>query len=83
MDRVAGAGVGGGEGLRGGGGGLFRCHHQDNVCIQMSSDQNHLHFSLIVKGNVTRQRPHTTASEEKGEPKRGIELTSYASQPDA
>ena len=64
-------------------GGTIPLSPPDNVCIQMSNDQNHFNISLIVKGNVTRQRPHTTASEEKGEPKRGIELTSYASQPNA
>ena len=35
----------------------------------MGSDENHVSVSLIVKGKVTRQRPQTTAFEEKGETK--------------
>ena len=36
----------------------------------MGSDVSHFNVSLTVRDKVTRQRPQTTTSEEKGEPKR-------------
>ena len=39
-------------------------------CIKMGSDESHFNVSLIVRDNVTRQCPHTTTFEVKGEPKR-------------
>ena len=45
-------------------------HHQNDSCIKICSDQSHFNVSLIVRDKVTRQRPQTTTSEEKGEPKR-------------
>ena len=36
----------------------------------MGSDESHFNVSLTVKDKVTGQCPQTTASEEKGEPKR-------------
>ena len=47
----------------------LHCHHQNDYCIKMGSDENHFNVSLIVRGKVTRQCPHTTISEEKGQPK--------------
>ena len=63
--------MGGGEGMDGGGEReiiylLLHCHHQDDSCIKTGSDESHFN----VKDKVTRQCPQTTASEEKGEPKR-------------
>ena len=64
----------------GGGGGVWRwgereiiylslhCHHQNDSCIKMGSDESHINVSLIVRDKVTRQWPETF--EEKGEPKR-------------
>ena len=48
----------------------LHCHHQNDSCIKIGSDENHLNVSLIVKDKVTRQCPQTTTNEEKGEPKR-------------
>ena len=49
----------------------LHCHHQNNSCIKMGSDESHFNVSLIVRGKVTRQRTQTTTFfEEKGEPKR-------------
>ena len=48
----------------------LHCHHQNDSCIQMGSDESHFNVSLIVRDKVTRQRPQTTTFEEKGEPKR-------------
>ena len=68
---------GGGTEVGGGGGGgreiinlSLHCHHQNDFCIKMGSEESHLNVSLIVRDKVTRQRPQTTTFEEKGEPKR-------------
>ena len=47
----------------------LHCHHQNDFCIKVSSDENHFNVSLIVRDKVTRQYPQTTTFEEKGEPK--------------
>ena len=48
----------------------LHCHHQNDSCIMMGSDESHFNISLIVSHKVTRQCPQTTIFEEKGEPKR-------------
>ena len=48
----------------------LRCHHQNDSCIKLGSDENHFNVSLIVRDKVTRQCPQTTILEVKGEPKR-------------
>ena len=45
------------------------CHHQNDFCIKVGSNESHFNVSLIVKDKVTRQCPQTTTFEEKGEPK--------------
>ena len=45
------------------------CHHQNDSCVKVGSDENHFNVSLIVRDKVTRQCPQTTTFEEKGEPK--------------
>ena len=45
-------------------------HHQDDSSIKMGSNESHFNVLLFVRDKVTRQCPQTTASEEKGEPKR-------------
>ena len=69
-EKGGGGGYGGGDG----GGGIIylslHCHHQNDFCIKMGSDESHFNASLIVRDKVTRQCPQTTAVEEKGEPKR-------------
>ena len=47
----------------------LHCHHQNDSCIQMGSDESHSNVSLILRGKVTRQCPQTITFEEKGEPK--------------
>ena len=47
----------------------LHCHHQNDSCIRMGSDESDFNVSLIVRDNVTRQYPQTTTFEEKGEPK--------------
>ena len=48
----------------------LHCHHQNDSCIMMGSEESHFNVSLIVMDKVTRQCPLTTTFEEKGEPKR-------------
>ena len=47
----------------------LHCHHQNDSCIKMGSDESHFNVSLTVRDKVTRQCPETTIFEEKGEPK--------------
>ena len=48
----------------------LHCHHKNDSCINMGSDESHSNVSLIERDKVTRQCPETTIFEEKGEPKR-------------
>ena len=48
----------------------LHCHHQNDSCIKVGSDESHFNVSLIVRDKVTRRCPQTTTFEEKGEPKR-------------
>ena len=48
----------------------LHCHHQNDSCIKMGSDESHFNVSLIARDKATRQSPQTTISKEKGEPKR-------------
>ena len=48
----------------------LHCHHQNDSCIKMGSDESHFNVPLIVRDKVTRQCPQATTFEEKGEPKR-------------
>ena len=43
--------------------------HQNDCCIKMGSDESQFNVSLIVRDKVTRQCPHTSTLEVKGEPK--------------
>ena len=47
----------------------LHCHHQNDSCIKVGSDESHFNVSLIMKDKVTRQCPQTTILEVKGEPK--------------
>ena len=47
----------------------LHCHHQNDSCIKMGSDESHFNVSLIVRDKVTRPCPQTTILEVKGEPK--------------
>ena len=38
----------------------LHCHHQNDSCIKMGSDESHFNVSLIVRDKVTRQCPQTT-----------------------
>ena len=59
------------------------CHHQNDSCIKMGSDESRFNVSLIVRDKVTRQCPQTTTFEEKGEPKQIRTEVPSAYQPNA
>ena len=73
-----------GRGKGGGGEGVWRwgtreiiylslqCHHQNDSCIKMGSDESHFNVSSIVRDEVTNRTVSTNHNlfEEKGEPKR-------------
>ena len=48
----------------------LHCYQQNDSCIKIGSDESNFIVSLIVRDNVARQCPRTTAFEENGEPKR-------------
>ena len=48
----------------------LHCHHQNDSCIKMGSDESHFNVSLFVRDKVTRQCPQTTTFKEKEELKR-------------
>ena len=65
--------MGGGSGV-GGGEGVYRylslhCHHQNDSCIKVDSDDSHFNVSLTVRDKATRQWPQATTFEKKAEPK--------------
>ena len=35
----------------------LHCHHQNDSCIKMGSDESHFNVSLFVRDKVTRQCP--------------------------
>ena len=63
---VTGVGVGRGYGGGGGGGEIIlslHCHHRNDSCIKMASDESPFNISLIVRDKVTRQCPQTTTGQ--------------------
>ena len=48
----------------------LHCHHMNDFCIKMGSNDSHFNVSLIVRGNVTSLfRKSLLFFKEKGEPK--------------
>ena len=47
----------------------LHCHHQNDSCIKMGSEESHFKVSLIVRDKVTRQVPtnHNFGSERRAE----------------
>ena len=64
----------GGRGYRGGGRGrlyTYRCHHQNDSCIKVGSDESHFNVSVGSDGQSHRTvSTNHNLSEDKGEPKR-------------
>ena len=38
----------------------LHCHHQNDFCIKVGSDESHFNVSLIVREKVTRQSTQIT-----------------------
>ena len=53
----------------------LHCHHQNDSCMKMGSDESH--FSLIVRDKVTRQCPQTTTFLKTKESRSGIQRRSF------
>ena len=51
----------------------LHCHHQNDPCVMMGSDESHFNVSLIVKDKVTGQCPQTTTFLKRKESRSGIE----------
>ena len=39
----------------------LQCHHQNDPCLKIGSDESHFNVSLTARDKVTRQCPETTA----------------------
>ena len=48
----------------------LHCHHQNDPCVRVASDESHFNVSLIVRDKVARLSTNHYLFEEKGEPKR-------------
>ena len=48
----------------------LHCHHENDFCIKVGSDESQFNVSLTVRDKVTRQYPQTTTFGEKPERKR-------------
>ena len=48
---------------------LLHCHHQNDSCIILGSDERHFNVSLIMMGKVTRLSTNQKLFEGEGKPK--------------
>ena len=55
----------------------LHCHHQNDSCIKMVSDESRFNVSLIVRDKVTRQCPQTATFLKREESRSGIEPRSF------
>ena len=53
------------------------CHHQNDFCIKMGSDESHFKVSLIVRDKVIRQCPQTTSFLKRKDSRSGIDPMSF------
>ena len=49
----------------------LHCHHQNDPCINIGSDESHFNVSVIVRDKVTRQCPQTTTFLKRKESRSG------------
>ena len=56
---------------------LLHCHHQNDSCIKVGSDESHFSVSLIVRDKVTGKCPQTTTFLKRRERRSGIEPRSF------
>ena len=55
----------------------LHCHHQNDSCIKMGSDESHFNVSVGSDGQSARQCPQTTAFLKRKESRSGIEPRSF------
>ena len=55
----------------------LHCHHQNDFCIKMGSDESHFNVSVGTDGQITRQCPKTTTFSKRKESRSGIEPRSF------
>ena len=55
----------------------LHCHHQNDTCIKMGSDESHFDVSVGSDGKVTGQCPQTTTFMRRKEGRSGIEPRSF------
>ena len=61
----------------------LHCHHQNDSCIKVSSNESHFYVSLIVRNKVTRLCLQTTTFLNRKEPNRGSGDSSVVRAPDS
>ena len=55
----------------------LHCHHKNDSCIKMGSDEGRFNVSLIVRDKVTRQCAQTSTLLKRKESRSGIERTTF------
>ena len=55
----------------------LHCHHQNDSCIKMGSDERHFNVSVEVMDKITRQCPQTTTFFKRKESRSGIKPWSF------
>ena len=55
----------------------LHCHHQNDSCTKMGSDESHFNVSLTVRGKVTRQCPQTTTFLKRKESQSRVQPRSF------
>ena len=50
----------------------LHCHHQNDSCIKMGSDESHSNGSLTVRNKITSQCPQTTTLFKRKESRSGM-----------
>ena len=53
----------------------LRCHHLNDSCIKMGSDESPFNVSLIVRDQITRQCPQATTVLKRKESRSDLSLT--------
>ena len=51
----------------------IHCHHHNDSCIKMGSNESHFSVSFILRDKVTRQCPQTTTVLKRKESRSGID----------
>ena len=58
----------------------LHCHHQNDSCIKMGSEENHSNVSINVRDKIIRQRPQITTFLKRKESRSGFQPRSLCLQ---